>query len=319
MKWSTLSDFFENESVKYFIKFKSSNKTEIKYMFKANAYKRISKTIRDTYKLNTSVTEAKIKKLPVTDNMKNKMIYYLKNPSKLPSPKTKTKEDKTRKIKKDLIQIMGIGLSLANKLITNGLTDVSQLKQKKYKSMLTDQTKIFLKLKPLKKIPHSFIKTLEPMILQLGKSNTPGTELIIVGSYRRRTNYSSDVDVMVISDNKNTLSKIVDALKLRKDTKVYPYIVGQDKISLILKIHSKTIKLDFFRTPKKEKWAMLLYSTGSKYTNIKMRNKAKRMGMLLNQKGLYKDGKLLSIPSKTKSEKFFFTKLKMPYLEPMKR
>jgi len=227
----------------------------------------------------------------------------------------------------ELNYIKGVGNIQKLKAATYNLKDgkivASSISKKawvseKYNDMLTDQTKIFLKLKPLKKIPHSFIKNLvEPMILRLDKTNN--VEIVIVGSYRRKTNYSSDVDAMVISDNKNALSAIVSSLKFRKDTKVYPYIVGSDKISLILKIRGKTIKLDFFRTPKKEKWAMLLYSTGSKHTNIKMRNKAKQMGMLLNQKGLYKNGKLLSIPSKTKSEKFFFKKLNMPYVTPQKR
>ena len=74
-------------------------------------------------------------------------------------------------------------------------------------------------------------------------------------------------------------------------------------------------KVDIFRTEKKYKNAMLLYATGSKVFNIKMRTIAKKKGYTLNQKGLYKNGKLIPI----KSEKGFFKKLDMDYLEPEER
>lgn len=47
-------------------------------------------------------------------------------------------------------------------------------------------------------------------------------------------------------------------------------------------------KLDVFRAPVAEAVPMLLYATGSKEFNIAMRAKAKKMGLLLNQHGLFK-------------------------------
>ncbi len=249
-----------------------------------------------------SIIKKRIKDLAVTENMKNKMIYYFENPTKLP---------KVDNLKKELLSVMGIGNALANKLIKMGLTKKSQLG--KYEHLLSEQTKMFLKLKPLKKIPNAFIKKIKPTIINLGAGH--GAELIIVGSFRRNTNYSSDIDVMVVSNKKNILKKLIS--DLRSHAKVFPYIIGDDKISTIIKINGKTVKLDFFRTPKKEKWAMLLYSTGSKYFNIKMRNKAKKMGMLLNQNGLYKNGKKIS--KSANSEKFFFDALDMKYVNPANR
>ena len=122
--------------------------------------------------------------------------------------------------------------------------------------------------------------------------------------------------------------------KLGKEN-IYPYSIGVDKISVIISSLTKKekttkkkeettkkrkfYKWDFFRTSPKNKWAMLLYSTGSQAHNIIMRSKAKRKGFSLNQKGLYdrKTKKLLS--ENAKSEKFFFDKLDMVYKNPNMR
>ena len=97
---------------------------------------------------------------------------------------------------------------------------------------------------------------------------------------------------------------------------------GEDKIAFLLRV-DKILKLknpiyykiDVFRTSKKNKPAMLLYSTGSKQFNINMRNIAKKMGYKLNQEGLFKNNKQIIL----KTEKDFFKKLKMQYLFPEKR
>jgi DNA polymerase/3'-5' exonuclease PolX len=79
-------------------------------------------------------------------------------------------------------------------------------------------------------------------------------------------------------------------------------------------------KIDAFLTPKKYAPAMLLYATGSKAFNIYMRTKAKAAGYLLNQTGLYtrKNGKADKLVP-IKSEKDFFAKLGMHYIDAAKR
>ena len=76
-------------------------------------------------------------------------------------------------------------------------------------------------------------------------------------------------------------------------------------------------KIDIFRTPIKNKYTMLLYSTGSKNFNIRMRVIAKKQNYILNQTGLYK------LPSKTliivSSEQDIFNKLNIKYILPKYR
>jgi DNA polymerase/3'-5' exonuclease PolX len=65
---------------------------------------------------------------------------------------------------------------------------------------------------------------------------------------------------------------------------------------------------------------MLLYATGSGRFNIRMRATAKRLGYLLNQRGLYKKVSstvLRRIP--VVSERALFKKLGMKYLAPNER
>jgi DNA polymerase/3'-5' exonuclease PolX len=65
---------------------------------------------------------------------------------------------------------------------------------------------------------------------------------------------------------------------------------------------------------------MLLYATGSKQFNIRMRGIAKRMGYVLNQYGLYKlPINPNSTPLPVNSEKDFFKILEIPYIPPPNR
>ena len=59
----------------------------------------------------------------------------------------------------------------------------------------------------------------------------------------------------------------------------------------------------------------LLYFTGSQQLNMEMRLVAKEKGMLLNQKGLFKNNKIIPV----KSEKEIFEQLGMMYLKPEER
>ena len=80
--------------------------------------------------------------------------------------------------------------------------------------------------------------------------------------------------------------------------------------------NKKIYKIDVFRTSIEDQIPMLLYSTGSKEFNIVMRGKAKKLGYLLNQKGLFKKGEKVD---NLTSEKDYFDILGMAYQEPRER
>lgn len=347
MKWKVILNFFNNKAKSLSLKARNAKdkRNKIIYRVKSAAYMKVYRTIRDNYRETELVTNDRIDSLVISENMKNKIKYYLKHPDKIPYIKVAKVETKKKpaQLIQELTGFMGIGVSTAKALIKRGLTNTNQIRNKKYADLLSDQTKLYLSLKPVKKILHAQIKELEPTVTKLLKD----VEMIIVGSYRRKTRFSRDVDVMVVSNDKKILCKLIEKLqsKLGKDN-VFPYIIGKDKISVIIVEPGKSMrttkkkstkeattaarsdareakktkrKWDFFRTPVKDKWAMLLYSTGSQSHNIKMRNKAKRKGMLLNQTGLYDRETKELLSGKAKSEKFFFDKLDMKYLKPEER
>ena len=335
-----------------------SNTKDATARFRALAYARAANIIEA--KGNTKATKAGINNLPLTDYMKSKALYFFENPaskksrslsisrsrstsrsprnsSKSPSksPRSTSNSHLTKKqLIAELSNLKGIGAERAKLLIEAGLTSMSQLKLRKFNTLLPEETKTFLSLKPLQKIPHEHIKMLEPYILKAADTTMT---LILTGSYRRKKAFSSDIDVMVVSDNPNAIQNLLTRLTKILKGKVYPYSQGEDKMSLVVDMselvnstpttkstsNSKSkstpkniYKIDAFRTTQADKIPMLLYSTGSKEFNITMRSRAKKLGYLLNQKGLFKNGVL--VPN-LKSELDYFNALNMPFKEPTNR
>ena len=285
MKFTTLADRFMSVGKKI------SEEHGPASRFRARAYYNVANYLKY---IEGDVSKKRINELKLTEKMKKVAVDLWK------------KKTNTHDIYNELTNFMGIGPSLAKKLISMGIKSVSQLKQKKYYNLLNEDTKLYLELKPVRQIKRSIIAEIDKKI---GMSNTT-----IVGSYRRKLPYSKDIDIMLVSKLKNSIHKYISKLR-KKKLKLYPYAEGDDKVSTIIIFNNKAYKLDIFRVEPENKVPMLLYSTGSKAFNIRMRALARRKGYLLNQYGMYKDGK--RIPLKT--EKEYFSILGMKYISPEKR
>ncbi len=245
----------------------------------------------------------------------------LKSLSKSPKKDLKNTDKDNTALLKELSQFMGIGNERAKILLNAGLKNINQLHMKKYKELLPEETKLFIDLKPIREIPHDDISKLEPYITDSAKNIG---KALIVGSYRREKPTSRDIDVMLVSSDKEAIEKYLKKLQQEIPDCIYPYSKGYDKLSLIIdmskaklvKEKDRIYKLDVFRTLPEDEIPMLLYSTGSKEHNILMRGKAKRMGYLLNQKGLFKNGEKIE---GLDSEKAYFDILAIEYKEPKNR
>lgn len=88
---------------------------------------------------------------------------------------------------------------------------------------------------------------------------------------------------------------------------------GETKISFILL--PKNLQVDVRLLPMENYGAALLYFTGSKDFNVKMRREAIRQECLLNEYGLNKKGEIVA----SRSEEEIFKALGMEYVEPEKR
>jgi DNA polymerase/3'-5' exonuclease PolX len=348
MKIKDLIKYFNNKSMEiYQIRDPTSR-------FRAASYKRIANKIEAVYSSTEKATIEKINKLDISDYMKTKAIEIINGKNKIQkelkqktkttndkrqnkndkptndkptNDKTKTTNDKTKttsdktKLINELSQLIGIGPEKAKKIIAEGLTDIKQLNNKKYKEMLPEETKLFISLKPLREIPNEDIKALEPYIINPSKKIG---KTYIVGSYRRKKPTSRDIDVMLVSSKDGALDKYLESIKKELPNAIFPYAKGKDKLSFIIDTSKANIintknnvyKVDVFRTLPEDEISMLLYSTGSKEHNILMRQKAKKLGYLLNQKGLFKDNEKIK---NLNSEEDYFNILGMTYKTPKDR
>lgn len=259
------------------------------------AYKKLTRTLASEFDPEEDVSAADIENLQITPHMKKKLCEIIKKRPLKISP-----------LLNDLNDIPGIGPQKIRELQEMGLKSVKQLKQKKFFEKLGKSAQMFIEKEPERKIPHEIISEIEHQI-------SSKWDTTIVGSYRRNAPFSRDIDIMLISDKKDELKEYVSFLKSR--VKLFQYAAGPDKASFLIEHKSKYYKFDVFRTPKKYKWAMLLYSTGSKEFNIRMRGIAKKNGLRLNQEGLFKNGSRIDI----NSEEGYFKVLGIKFIKPEER
>ena len=91
------------------------------------------------------------------------------------------------------------------------------------------------------------------------------------------------------------------------------YVQGKD----IVRIMVKGEQVDIYRTDPESFGAMMLYLTGPLEFNLMTRSRAKKRGMVLNQKGLFDRETKELIASETEQD--MFDALGLPYKEPSER
>lgn len=255
-------------------------------------------------KADTLVEDAMIDNLLIPTEYKNRIKSLVK--------KYNT-EQNSESLTTQLLKINGIGNTKAMELIQKNLTSVKDLEKKEYFDLLSDEAQLFVKLKPITVIPRQIITAI---LLQIKKCNI---KFSVAGSYLRETETSSDIDILT-PENFDLIISELDKIK----AKVFVYAKGDDKMSLLARFDidkfKRFVKIDFFKYTKSDYLFQLVYLTGSKNFNIIMRRQASKMGMLLNQKGLFKvlpDKKFEAVP--VKNEKELFSILKMEYRSPAER
>jgi DNA polymerase/3'-5' exonuclease PolX len=149
-------------------------------------------------------------------------------------------------------------------------------------------------------------------------------EISIVGSYRREKPTSGDIDLLIkIKDKDNyegILKKIVK--KLEDDNYILEVLACKDKkfMGIVkLKDSNTARRLDMLITFPEEYACALLYFTGSKEHNIKIRNKALKMGYTLNEHRMEKNKTDKPDVPIFNTEKDIFDFLEMEYIKPSLR
>lgn len=291
-------------------KVKADKKNSPSLLFIIRAYAVVVKKLSDNFHPNEQITKSRLEELyvakQITKNMQDKLIVLIgKKIQNSPLMKKKI-------LFGELKRITGIGPQKAQILIDKGVSSVADLKKPHWWNLLNIDTQTALATQPIKKIPYKEISKIKPVLMSF-----PDAKIQIVGSYRRKLPTSRDIDIMLVSAS---LSAMNDYLKYldKKIPHIYLYSKGADKMSLVLEFDAKRkFKVDVFRTHPDFYWSHLLYATGSKENNVKMRGRAKKMGFLLNQKGMWRAGERVLGPMAT--EKEYYKVLGLPYLLPENR
>jgi len=140
------------------------------------------------------------------------------------------------------------------------------------------------------------------------------TSYEIAGSYRRLVETVNDVDIIIFTECHEygwgaILGEISECECVKRTTSL-----GQKKATLILETG---LQVDLYLAKPEEAGTMLLYFTGSPFFNIALRARAKRMGLKLNERGLYDEEDQLCISTNTES--VVLAKLGLEYIPASER
>jgi len=225
-----------------------------------------------------------------------------------------------------LADVYGIGPKKAKDLVDNGITTIAQLRENQ--QILNETQKIGLKYYEdiLKRIPRSEIQDYEHIFdTDFKKVATSHSKFEIVGSYRRGSQSSGDIDVIITSDAASVFTHFIDIL-IKQKIIVEVLSRGPTKCLVIAKIPSSDTsrRVDFLYTTHEEFPFAVLYFTGSKIFNTVMRHQALTLGVTMNEHGIYtfqKDGKKKGekVDHHFTNEKDIFDYLHMEYKKPEER
>jgi DNA polymerase beta len=208
------------------------------------------------------------------------------------------------------------------------------------KITLTHQMELGIKYKDtlLSKIPHELIKLAEKPILDKIMSIDNNIVAVICGSFRRKKDFSSDMDILLThpnitsTNNKqgNYLDQVVKSLdnffiidKLTESSK--RHFQGFSTFKNIVKefpdlnVKKSVIRLDIIIVPYSSYYTALMHFTGSAAFNQKMRLHAKSMNMKLSEYGLFKRVGKKDVSLEINSEQDIFNALLLKYIPPEKR
>jgi DNA polymerase (family 10) len=134
----------------------------------------------------------------------------------------------------------------------------------------------------------------------------PGTEgTILAGSLRRMRETIGDMDILTIADKTEPVVDAFTGMKSVRDV----LASGGTKGSVILK---GGMQADLRVVGPESYGAALMYFTGSKAHNVKLRTLATKKGLKLNEYGLYRGEKRIA----GETEKEMYKMLGLPYIPP---
>lgn len=270
--------------------------------FKAKAYRRAIDTLSGQTSYINRYEVAK--KLPGIGNSIALKIAKICEGNISPDNDFKEHSEESRLLKL-FMDIHGVGYVFAKKWINQGMKSLEDIAER---DDLTKPQKLGLKYYEdwNERIPRDECTVHGEYLKDLMQDIDPEVELTIGGSYRRGQRDCGDIDFMVTKPDadleylQNVLSQLTDKisqtgyLKCQLGKPSSKLLAGcalppeyQEKISGKSE-WGKCRRVDFLLVPWKERGAAFIYFTGNDYFNRLVRTKASKMGLVLNESGLYK-------------------------------
>jgi len=235
-------------------------------------------------------------KIKIYEDLKKSIPQGLLDLLKIPSV-----GPRTAKLLYEKLKIKNI-LDLENAIKKNKLQGIFGIKEKTIENILKGieilkRGKERMTLAQAILVADEFVRPLEKLA-EVKKIST-------AGSLRRQKETVGDIDILVVSDKPKKVMETFTRLPQVSDISAG----GETKSSVRTK---DDVQVDCRVVEQKSFGAALLYFTGSKNFNIKLRQIAIRKGLKLNEYGIFRKEKFVS----GKTEEEMFKALGMSYVEP---
>ncbi len=221
------------------------------------------------------------------------------------------------------MEIHGVGSVKANQLAKIGFKTIDDIRNCETIENYLNETQ----LKGLryyediqKRIPYLEILKHEKLLKTLLSEIDSTAELVIAGSFRRGKETSGDIDVLIKTPSVKNTSIYDEFLdKLNENYMIETLSRGKKKFMGICKISNICRRIDIMFTKPEEYPFAILYFTGSKEFNVKMRSELLEKDISLNEYGItnLSNNKMIKHGCKTEEEVFKY--LEFDYVHPHMR
>lgn len=152
-------------------------------------------------------------------------------------------------------------------------------------------------------------------VLEELSDDNPDVEYVVGGSWRRGCELTGDVDILLIHNGPLTPTLFEPGIILPSLVtwqRSGPRIANGD----YRMPDGTALHVDLWVQPPRSRAAALLFVTGSQQTNLRMRSRAKAMGLGLSQDKLFVRASGQQVPGTEHEEEAIFSALRLPYLRP---
>lgn len=230
------------------------------------------------------------------------------------------RQDETLQHKLDILRVSGIGIKKYEQLVRQNITTLRALREEaptnKALALTHAQALGVQHYDDLQsRIPRKEVEPLANYLrtFPLNQHTQQQQRIQLVGSYRRNNPTSGDIDILL-----RNVSVAECVAYIRKQYTIVGFITkGTKKASFLMVIDTKVRHVDLLTTTDAKYVCALMYFTGSKMFNIKMRLNAKKKGYILNEHRLTHIG--TNQPVLLREETDLFDVLDMTYVKPVNR